>query len=107
MEVEERLAEVAGGGGGVAGSGGRSRGRVRARAAAGAGAGERRRRGGRRRGIRWGWANFKVDKVGWAVFMGLSMHLYSCSLLFVFFFCEVIRVYTCICETPRKTPRSA
>ena len=121
MEVEERLAEVAGGGGGVAGGGGRSRGggrrrareRVRrrrpsgARAAAGAGAGERRRRGGRRRGIRWGWANFKVDKVGWAVFMGLSMHLYSCSLLFVFFFCKVIRVYTCICETPRKTPRSA
>ena len=113
MEVEERLAEVAGGGGGVAGGGGRLRGRVRARAAearervrrrrpsgaraaAGAGAGERRRRGGRRRGIRWirwGWANFKVDKVGWAVFMGLSMHLYSCSLLFVFFFCEVICVF--------------
>ena len=124
MEVEERLAEVAGGGGGVAGGGGRSRGRGRrrarervrrrrlsgARAAAGAGAGERRCRGGRRRGIRWirwGWANFKVDKVGWAVFMGISMHLYSCSLLFVFFFCEVIRVYMCICETPRKTPRSA
>jgi len=116
VEVEERLAEVAGGGG-VAGGLGRSRGRRRARervrrrrpwgarTAAGADAGERRRRGGRRRGIRWirwGWANFKVDKVGWAVFMGLSMHLYSCSLLFVFFFCEVIRVYTCICETPRS-----
>ena len=120
MEVEERLAEVAGGGGGVAGGAGaragvcgrgrrRARERVRRRrpsgARAAAGAGERRRRGGRRRGIRWirwGWANFKVDKVGWAVFMGLSMHLYSCSLLFVFFFCEVIRVYTCICETPRS-----
>ena len=118
MEVEERLVEVAGGGG-VAGMCGRRRRRARervrrrrpsgARVAAGAGAGERRRRGGRRRGIRWirwGWANFKVDKVGWAVFMGLSMHLYCCSLLFVFFFCEVIRVYMCICETPRKTPRN-
>ena len=82
MEVEERLAEVAGGGGGVAGGSRRRRGRT---AASG-----------------WEETRDKVDKVGWAVFMGLSMHLYSCSLLFVFFFCEVIRVYTCICETPRS-----
>ena len=115
--VEEELRAAAGARAGMYGLGRRrARERVRKRrpsgapAVAGAGVGEWRRRGGRRRGIRWirwGWANFKVDKVGWVVFMGFSMHLYSCSLLFVFFFCKVIRVYTCICETPRKTPRSA
>ena len=111
---EEELRAAAGARAGMYGLGRRrARERVRKRrpsgapAVAGAGVGEWRRRGGRRRGIRWGWANFKADKVGCAVFMGLSMHLYSCSLLFVFFFCEVICVYTCICETPRKTPRSA
>ena len=91
--VEERLAEVVGGGGGAASGGGRSRGL--ARAAAGACAGGRlARAAGARAGLRgrqalgraqaraavvWeeAWIRcagpfLTVDKVGWAVFMGLS-----------------------------------
>ena len=72
MEVEERLAEVAGGGGGVAGGGERSRGRVRARAAEGARARAQAAAvgcaGGSRRGrtAASGWEEMrdKVDKVG-------------------------------------------
>jgi len=74
VEVEERLAEVAGGGGGVAGSGGRSCGRVRARAAEGARAraqaaavgcaGGSRRRHGRTAASGWEETRDKVDKVG-------------------------------------------
>jgi hypothetical protein len=78
---EEELRVAAGARAGMYGRGRRrARERVRKRrpsgapAAAGAGVGEWRRRGGRRRGIRWGWANFKVDKVGWAVFMGLPFY---------------------------------
>ena len=83
--VEERLAEVAGGGG-AAGGGGRSRRLVRAAVGEGAGACAG---GGGRRGGRWcvreqgvgggrdkvdkmGCAIVMVDRVGWAVFMGLS-----------------------------------
>ena len=78
--VEEELRAAAGARAGMYGRGrrrARKRMRKRRPAAAGAGVGEWRRRGGRRRGIRWirwGWANFKVDKVGWAVFMGLPFY---------------------------------
>ena len=81
---EEELRAAAGARAGMYGRGRRrARKRVRKRrpsgapAAAGAGVGEWRRRGGRRQGIRWirwGWANFKVDKVGWTVFMGLPFY---------------------------------
>jgi len=50
-----------------------------------------------------------MDKVGWAAFDGpfyASLYrLYVVFYLFSLFY--VIRVYTCICETPRKTPRTA
>ena len=68
--VEERLAEVVGGGGGAASGGGRSRGlggrqalgRAQARAAA----------VWEEAWIRCAGPFLTVDKVGWAVFMGLS-----------------------------------
>ena len=51
-----------------------------------------------------------MDKVGWAAFDGpfyASLYrLYIVFYLFLFFY-VIIRVYTCICETPRKTPRTA
>jgi len=50
-----------------------------------------------------------MDKVGWAAFDGpfyASLYrLYVVFYLFSLFY--VIRVYTCICEMPRKTPRTA
>ena len=52
----------------------------------------------------------QMDKVGWAAFDGpfyASLYrLYVVFYLFLFFY-VIIRVYTCICETPRKTPRTA